>query len=178
MTGTPRFHDKLYLVLLERTDAQSIRSGRSLWALQRPLAYEAGPARDLITVPAGFVTDLASIPRLVWTFYPPDGPWVKAAIVHDFLYYTRGDGLWGKVRGLARTKPYSRAESDSIFAEAMQDRGVRPWGRFVLWIAVRLGGWLGWKVKHKHARPHPEPAALALPPVPRRHGPAHKAPGA
>lgn len=160
MTGPSRFHGKLFLVLLERRDAQSLRSGRSLWALQFPLLYEAGPSRDVITVPAGFVTDLASIPRLVWSFYPPDGPWVKGAIVHDFLYYTQGSGLWNTHVGVAREKPYTRAESDAVFWEAMEDRDIRFWARFVIWSAVRLGGWLGWTRKHSKNRPKPPPAAL------------------
>ena len=85
-----RFDGKLVLVLLDNRDAPAIRAGRSLWALQRDLSYTTGDTSDVITVPAGFVTDLASIPRLVWSFYPPDGPWVKAAIIHDFLYDTQG----------------------------------------------------------------------------------------
>jgi len=156
-----RFQQKLYLVLLERRDGPSLRSGRSLWALQTPLAYVTGAERrETITVPAGFVTDLASIPRLVWSFYPPDGPWVKAAVIHDFLYYTQGDGIWGKTVGVPPGRRYSRAESDAIFWEAMAELGIGLWGRFVIWSAVRLGGWIGWAVKHKIARPHPPPATL------------------
>jgi hypothetical protein len=163
-----RFQGKLYLVLLERRDAQSVRSGRSLWGLQRALVYVAGEARrEEITIPAGFVTDLASIPRAVWSFYPPDGPWVKAAVVHDFLYYTQGDGEWYGRKGVSRRRPYSRAESDGILWEAMADRGVGWWARFVIWAAVRIGGWIGWARKHRHKRPLPSRSAL-LPPRRRR----------
>ena len=80
-----RFGGKLVLVLLDNKRQPSIRRGRSLWGLQRELTYQTGddPA-EIITVPAGFVTDLASIPRVVWSFFPPDGPWVKGAVIHDF----------------------------------------------------------------------------------------------
>jgi hypothetical protein len=162
MAANSRFDGKLYLVLLERRDAPSIRSGRSLWALQKALVYHAGPDRsERITVPAGFVTDLASIPRPVWSFYPPDGPWVKGAVVHDFLYYTQGSGEWHGHKGVERPRPYSRTEADQIFWEAMADRGIGVWARFVIWAAVRLGGWLGWARKHKKPRPHPAPSTLA-----------------
>jgi len=40
-----------------------------------------------ITVPAGFDTDYASIPRIFWPIYPPDGEYAPAAILHDFLYH-------------------------------------------------------------------------------------------
>lgn len=148
MTKGPRrrFLHKLYLVLLERRDGPSIRNGRSLWGLQRPMAYETGADHGhRITVPAGFVTDLASVPRLVWSFYPPDGPWVKAAVVHDFLYDTNGDGRWWDKDWIAPARTFTRAEADDILLEGMRDRGIGRWERTVLWLAVRLGGGAGWR---------------------------------
>lgn len=95
-------------------------------------------------MPAGFVTDLASVPRVVWSFYPPDGPWAKAAVIHDFLYATKGTGAWHERLGITRTKPYTRAEADDILLEGMVDRNIGRWERFVIWIAVRAGGAGGW----------------------------------
>ncbi len=159
-----RFGGKLYLVLLESRSAPSLRSGRSLWALQRSLIYRTGPERDaVITVPAGFVTDLASIPRPIWSFFPPDGPWVKGAIIHDFLYYTQGTGEWYGRDGIDRPEPYTRAESDWILNEAMLDLQIGAWARFVIYTAVRLGGWIGWARKHDKPRPHPNPSTLQPP---------------
>lgn len=113
--------------------------------MQRELTYQTGDdPKELITVPAGFVTDLASVPRPVWSIYPPDGPWVKAAVVHDFLYDTGGSGLWNQSTGITRVAPYSRAEADHVLREAMADRGVGPWERSVIWSAVRLGGGRAW----------------------------------
>ncbi|WP_309605264.1 DUF1353 domain-containing protein [Phenylobacterium sp.] len=140
-----RFGGKLYLVLLDDRDHPSIRGGRSLWALQQDLTYRAGAQDDLIRAPAGFVTDLASIPRWAWTLLPPDGPWVKAAVIHDFLYRTQGTGVWkGHPASIARPQPYTRAEADGILREAMADRGVGPLARNIIWAAVRVGGSAGW----------------------------------
>lgn len=73
-----RFAGKLVLVLLDDKDHPSTKAGRSLWAVQRSLSYQTGAdPNEIITVPAGFATDLAPIPRAVWSFYPPDGPWVQ-----------------------------------------------------------------------------------------------------
>jgi hypothetical protein len=58
----------------------------------------------------------------------------KAAVVHDYLYATRG--LGGR---------YSRAQSDGIFREALGALGVPLWKRTLLWAAVRLGGAGGWR---------------------------------
>lgn len=141
-----RFRGKLVLVLLDRRSEPSLKGGRSLWGVQRPLCYQTGDdPTELITVPAGFVTDLASVPRPVWSVYPPDGPWVKAAVVHDFLYDTGGRGIWNSRIGITRDRPYSRSEADGILREAMADRNVGRWEQAVIWTAVRLGGRRGWK---------------------------------
>ncbi len=165
-----RFKHKLYLVLLDNRDGPAIRAGRSLWALQRPMTYHAGDG-DRIVVPAGFVTDLASIPRPVWSLYPPDGPWVKAAVVHDFLYDTQGDGAWGRRQGVQRNPPFTRRQSDDILMEGMIDRRIGWFQRHVIWAAVRLGGGGGWKragelrasrtALGRKAVPHPGPAVKA-----------------
>ena len=140
-----RFAGKLVLVLLDNRDRPAVRNGRSLWALQRPLEYQTGPdPEELILVPAGFVTDLASVPRIVWSFYPPDGPWAKAAVVHDFLYFTKGTGEWHGRVGITRDTPYSRKDADDILKEAMADRRVGKWEQLVIWLSVRLGGAGGW----------------------------------
>jgi hypothetical protein len=60
-TGTGRFSGKLYLVLLDDKTHPSIRGGRSLWGLSKPITYRPRNGDWTITVPAGFVTDLASI---------------------------------------------------------------------------------------------------------------------
>ena len=140
-----RFAGKLVLVLLDNRDRPAVRNGRSLWALQRPLEYQTGPdPEELILVPAGFVTDLASVPRIVWSFYPPDGPWAKAAVIHDFLYFTKGTGEWHGRAGITRSTPYSRKDADDILKEAMADRRVGKWEQLVIWLSVRLGGAGGW----------------------------------
>ena len=40
-----------------------------------------------ITVPFGFVTDFASVPRLLWSLFPPIGRYGYAAVFHDFVYW-------------------------------------------------------------------------------------------
>lgn len=140
-----RFSGKLYLVLLDNKDRPSVRAGRSLWALQQELEYRPGEGEEeLIVIPRGFVTDLTSVPRLVWSFYPPDGPWAKAAVIHDFLYFTKGTGEWHSHRGITRPRPYSRKVADDILKQAMADRKIGAWEQLVIWLAVRVFGGGGW----------------------------------
>ena len=48
---------------------------------------------ETITVPKGFVTDLASVPRAMWAFIAPFDV-ARAAIVHDLLYKTIRQYRW------------------------------------------------------------------------------------
>lgn len=80
----------------------------------------------MIEVPAGFVTDLATVPRIFWILLlPPDGKYAKTAIIHDYLYDSA-----------LRTK----REAARIFLDGMTVLGVPKWKRTVMYWAVRLFG--------------------------------------
>lgn len=95
--------------------------------LLAPFEFHVGsyPSVDVIQVPAGFVTDLASIPRWLWSVLPPHGQYAKAAIVHDYLY-TKAIG--------------SKAYADKVFLEGMEVLGVPKRKRKLMYTAVRLFG--------------------------------------
>lgn len=100
------------------------------WRLTETFGYTTRPGRR-ITVPAGFETDFASVPRFFWRLLPPTGegiPYGKAAVIHDFLYRTS-------------TIDVTRKQADGIFFDAMTDLGVGNFTRHAMWLAVRLGGW-------------------------------------
>lgn len=96
--------------------------------------YHVGeyPSTEVISVPKGFITDLASVPRVFWSVFPPHGKYAKAAIIHDYLYEYR---------------IFSRKRADDIFLEAMEVLGVAKWRRLSMYWAVRLGGESAWKGK-------------------------------
>lgn len=90
-----------------------------------------------LVVPAGFMCDGASIPRILWVFRPPDGLHRAGDVWHDWGYANRG-----------RRYPYpdlSRAQVDRGFREIMILSGVKPWVAWIMWAAVRVGGWLPWR---------------------------------
>lgn len=121
------------------------KDGRTSWAVEKPFTYRTH-AGDFITVPAGMTTDLASVPRFAWALIPPDGPWVQAAVVHDFLYLSRGTCiLWeNHPKGCTRATPYTREEADQIIDQAMADLSVGIGARVAIWSAIRAGGANGW----------------------------------
>lgn len=90
-----------------------------------------------VVVPEGFVTDLASVPRFLWTIIPPFGKYTAAAVVHDYLYGVQRIGDTAIERVLA----------DRIFMEAMKELGVRRTRRWAMFRAVRMFGWAPWRNK-------------------------------
>ncbi len=95
--------------------------------LCQSLKYRVGGFQ--VRVPKGFVSDYATIPRFLWSIFPPHGYSRKAAVVHDFLY----------------TCPdCPRVIADAVFLSAMRECGVPPWRRGLMYAAVRLFGWAFW----------------------------------
>ena len=88
-----------------------------------------------ITIFKGFVTDGASVPHSLQWLYNPFGGYIKAAVVHDFLYSCYNN------TGINRTL------ADKIFRYIMQEIGVdnRTVRRF--YAAVRAFGETSWKKK-------------------------------
>jgi hypothetical protein len=118
-------------VLVRQLDAKR-------WELRAPVIYQG--ARDTFVVPENFVTDFASIPRLVVWLIPRYGLYTRAAILHDYL---------------CTKKPVHRADADGLFRRSMHELGVSAPRRWMMWAAVRafslmrradLKQWLGFLV--------------------------------
>ena len=91
----------------------------------------------VITVPAGFENDLASIPSLLTWAIPVNGKHRWAAVIHDWLYFNKGI--------LGERQQFTRKECDLIFLEGMKVMGVSWWKRSSMYRGVRAGGWVAWK---------------------------------
>ena len=94
-----------------------------------------------VTCKKGMVTDLASVPRIVWNII---APWdvARAAVIHDHLYavlrkYYHSEGMdeekWVRARAL----------SDKVFLLGMNSAEPAIWGfkKHSAYWSVRLFGW-------------------------------------
>ena len=112
-----------------------LEEGGRMWALLEPLEYRVGSADSshMIEVPAGFRTDLASVPWFGrWLVSSWKGN-AKAAVVHDYLYAAHGRRRYG----------YARSQADGVFLEALGVTGAKH--RWLMWAAVRLWGGTAWR---------------------------------
>lgn len=87
-----------------------------------------------ITVPAGTISDGASIPQLAQSIMGDRFDYLKEAVTHDFLYSPAN-------------KVYTRAEADYILRELMYNVGWPIWKVNSFYLAVRLGGFRSFKAK-------------------------------
>lgn len=80
-----------------------------------------------IQAPTGFVTDFASVPRILWSWIPPYGKHLQAAVTHDWLYHSAPPAM-------------TRKQADQLFLLMMQEAGVGAIRRNLMYAAVRVGG--------------------------------------
>lgn len=89
-----------------------------------------------ITVPKGFITDGASIPKMAWSVLgvnPYYSSIFPAAVVHDWLYCQKYLG---------------RKEADKVFKRAMDSIGKLSKAQtYLIYWAVRLFGGVAYKRK-------------------------------
>lgn len=114
------------LVCAVNHDKARERDGRTTVIVIQPFGYSHLPSGRRIWVPAGYVTDFASIPRVGRWLIPPFGRHAIAAVVHDWLYSVG--------------EPDMRGQADDIFRDALDELGVDMARRNVMHRAVRTFG--------------------------------------
>ena len=87
-----------------------------------------------ITVPKGYITDLASSPRFTWSFVPPFGRYSQAAVIHDWLCSNPSNPNY--------------VNRHKVFYELMLKYKTKPFKANVMYYAVKVYGWY-WDCKYK-----------------------------
>lgn len=143
-TKVRRFPDKV--------DQFAIEGRRKELHVPYRYEYTYNGRRYRLTAPAGFKHDGASVPRAVWSFYPPH-PLDRAAIFHDLLYRRQGklkpgefqvqteNGDWVDVDAT-----WTRKQADLLFREMIDQDPHGPGyiRRSAAYWAVRGFGRWAW----------------------------------
>lgn len=82
-----------------------------------------------IRVPQGFITNGASVPKFLRDIISPTGEMFRAAVVHDYLYYS---------------KIVSRKKADAIFRKIVLDDTGNWFLAYGAWLALRASGSKYW----------------------------------
>ena len=136
------------------------------WTLDTPLKFDSDTLSDegrellkycgvrvtnknVVSVPKGYITDLASVPRFCWAFIAPFDV-ARAAVVHDILYekintqYKIVNESAAAEDGPATKKEREvyREIADHVFLEGMNasEPSVPSWKKYAAYWAVRVFG--------------------------------------
>lgn len=100
------------------------------WTLLEDIEWSIGKSEVTLTVPAGFVTDYASVPQGLWSIgLSPHDRYSRASIIHDYLY-------WSQV--------CTKEQSDRLMVIAMKDSKVGSFDEFAVYKGVQYGGQKSW----------------------------------
>ncbi len=100
--------------------------------------YQSDIAGMLLTVPIGFFTDFASVPRIGIIYAMLGDTAHEPAVIHDWLYYSA---------------LVPREIADKVLLEAMGVIGLPSWRRWPIYWGVRLGGWYAWNDHRSKGNP-------------------------
>lgn len=106
------------------------------WLTETPIQFHSEKLNMTFTVPIGFFTDLASVPRAMrWLVPVANAKNRQAAIVHDYLCFKEVQEKYG----------ITQRQADMVFREALAVCNVNPIGQWFMWTPVRIYQW--WKNK-------------------------------
>jgi len=132
-----RFTTQLFLRSFSPDEIKAAGGERQLYEVTQDFSYESEKFGRTITVPAGLVTDFASIPRAAWELLDPEDPVIAwPSVVHDYLYGCGGRLPDGTV--------YDRERADAVLREAMEACGAGSVIRESVYKAVRAFGGTHW----------------------------------
>lgn len=111
------------------------REGRQLFRLYEPVRYYSAILGGVVEVPAGYVTDFSSVPRVLFAYLIAGGTAYEAAVIHDWLYTVQA----------FNGKSIERSVADDVFSEAIKASEDTKAPSWLMWLAVRVGGRGSWK---------------------------------
>ena len=102
--------------------------GKDYWRVTKEFRYyiRCKDGGEWVYVPAGYLTDGASVPRLLWPLIPPWGAYGQAAVVHDIVCEYLSITADGTPRSI------TREACDEILFDAMEVLEVPVFKRRVI----------------------------------------------
>ena len=120
------------------------QSDDNLWQLDDDLNYQSDLV-GIVHIPAGFYTDLASVPRVPFIYESWGNRCHRASVIHDFLY--RIDSV----------PQATYRQANAVFREAMESTGAGWDIRWPMWLGVFLGGWTSYHKRKVDWHPGDDP---------------------
>lgn len=127
-------------IIVVYREAQTDKS--DWWELYEPFEEILSDGSSVL-VSAGYVTDFASVPRWLWSLFPPIGKYNRAALIHDYLY-----DLQYRQRELGENAARKFADKQFLYlANKVNAEGKVC--NYVMYLMVRWFGRSAWLKKDK-----------------------------
>ena len=103
--------------------------------------YDNGRNTATITVPAKYITDLASVPRICWAFIAPFDV-ARAAVIHDIMYEKINSAFKEGIISTKKDRELYRSIADKVFRQGMENSepSVPKWKIKSAYYSVRMFG--------------------------------------
>ena len=113
---------------------------RDYWVLEKEFTYYIGSLHSnlFVTVPVGFLSDGASVPRILRSFVGTMGRHSQAAVLHDYLTETHLISVKNSLTGKVSDQTIDRASVDKIFYESLEVLDVPAWKRTLIRLGVDI----------------------------------------
>lgn len=100
------------------------------WKIQQPITVELSNGK-LLNVPKGFLYDMSTVPKFLWSFVRPFNDGLFGYLIHDVLYVQRASGM-------------TRAQADKEMLFWTNITNKNKFDNYLRYYVVRLLGWLWW----------------------------------
>jgi len=100
------------------------------WKLQNPITVELSNSK-IINIPKGFVYDMSTVPKWLWSFIRPVNDGLFGYLVHDSLYIDRSHNMNRK-----------QCDKEMLFWTSIINKN--KFDNYLRYYVVRLLGWLWW----------------------------------
>jgi hypothetical protein len=100
------------------------------WKIQNPLTVELSNG-EVINIPKGFVYDMSTVPKWLWSFIRPVNDGLFGYLIHDRLYVIRDHKM-------------TRKECDQEMLFWTNITNDNKFDNYLRYYIVRLLGWLWW----------------------------------
>ena len=125
------------LMLLRFRNAVQVRDGEDadyVVGAEYRVSFKVDGRPFEVVVPPGLLTDLVSVHWIARWLVSRVGPYLEAAIVHDYLYVA-----WQSIDGQG-ARPEDRRFADTVMAGAMKEAQVSWLRRVLIYGATRVFG--------------------------------------
>jgi hypothetical protein len=100
------------------------------WKIEKPITVELSCGK-IINIPKGFVYDMSTVPKWLWSFVRPFNDGLFAFLIHDKLYVIRDHSL-------------TRRQVDDEMLFWLNIINANKFDNRLRYYVVRILGWLWW----------------------------------